>query len=339
MKGILIEKAGGIDVLQYKSDIPVPLPKDGEVLIKNDFIGVNYIDTLVFSEPPSPLCLTGHWQSYSHRNFRSGRYPAPKPQILGVEAEGTIVSTSSTGEIYGLKPGDHVVWIGTGAYAEYSVCSASKVYVLPSGLEPGAAAASLSQGLTALIFIEKAYYVQKGDWILVQGASRGVGLWLCQLLKAVGARVIGTASTAEKMKLATGNGADFILNYSNDNILERVMEITKGEGVAAVFDSVGASTFEIGIQALSRDGTMVSYGNTSGSVPPFQITELSAKNLKLMRPSVFGTYPGSRFLLIWGVPQRKFLLRHHSLSKCFLLRHLLSRHVSGATTPNPLQKK
>jgi NADPH:quinone reductase len=190
-----------------------------------------------------------------------------------------------------------------------------------------------------LIFIEKAYYVQKGDWILVQGASRGVGLWLCQLLKAVGARVIGTASTAEKMKFATGNGADFILNYSNDNILERVMEITKGEGVAAVFDSVGASTFEIGIQALSRDGTMVSYGNTSGSVPPFQITELSAKNLKLMRPSVFGTHPGSRFLLIWGVPQRKFLLRHHSLSKCFLLRHLLSRHVSGATIPNPLQKK
>ena len=100
------------------------------------------------------------------------------------------------------------------------------------------------------------------------------------------------------MKLATGNGADFILNYSNDNILERVMEITKGEGVAAVFDSVGASTFEIDIQALSRDGTMLSYGNTSGRVPPFQITKISAKNLKLIRPSVFGTYPGSRFLLI-----------------------------------------
>jgi NADPH:quinone reductase-like Zn-dependent oxidoreductase len=151
-----------------------------------------------------------------------------------------------------------------------------------------------------LIFIEKAYHAQKGDWILVQGASGGVGLWLCQLLKAVGARVIGTASTEEKMKLATENGADFMLNYSHDNVLQGVMEITKGEGVAAVFDSVGASTFEIGLQALSRDGTMVSYGNTSGSVPPFQITELSAKNLKLMRPSVFGKYPGSRFLPIWG---------------------------------------
>jgi NADPH2:quinone reductase len=197
-----------------------------------------------------------------------------------------------------------VVWIGTGAYGEYSVCSASKVYVLPLGLEPGVAAASLSQGLTALIFIEKAYYVQKGDWILVQGASGGVGLWLCQLINAVGARVIGTASTAEKMKLAAKNVANFMLNYSHDNFLERVMEITKGEGVAAVFDSVGASTFEIGIQALSQDGTMVSYGNTSGSVPPFQITELSAKNLKLMRPSVFGTCPESRLLPIWGCLKR-----------------------------------
>jgi NADPH2:quinone reductase len=162
------------------------------------------------------------------------------PHILGSEAEGTIVSTSATGEIYGLKPGDHVVWLGSGgAYAEYSVCSASKVHVLPSGVEPGVTAASLAQGLMALTSTQQAYRVQKGDWILVQGAAGGVGLWLCQLLRDVGARVIGTAGKPEKVQLATENGVEFMLNYSHDDVVARVMEITEGEGVAAVFDGVG----------------------------------------------------------------------------------------------------
>ncbi|CZR58179.1 related to NADPH2:quinone reductase [Phialocephala subalpina] len=266
MKGVIIEKTGGIDVLQYKTDLPVPIPKDGEVLIKNDFIGINFIDV----------------------NFRSGRYPLPMPHTLGVEAEGTIVSIPSSGETYGLKPGDRVAWIGSGAYAEFSAVSASKVYPLPSSLKPGIAAASLSQGLTALIFINKCYHVQKGDWILVQGASGGVGLWLCQLLRAVGARVIGTASLDEKLKLPAQNGAEFTLNYTSGGVVETVQELTEGKGVAAVFDSVGAATFDAGLKSLARDGTMVSIGNTSGAVPPFSITELSAKNLRVMKPSVFG---------------------------------------------------
>ncbi|KAH6665108.1 hypothetical protein B0J14DRAFT_551078 [Halenospora varia] len=266
MKGVVIDKPGSVDVLGYKTDIPVPELKDGEVLIKNDFIGINFIDV----------------------NFRTGLYPAPKPQILGVEAEGIIVSVSPNGETYGLKPGDRVVWIGSGAYAEYSTCSATKVHVIPTELEPSIAAASLAQGLTALTFIQQAYRVKKGDWILVQGASGGVGLWLCQLMRDVGARVIGTASSAEKAKLATENGAEFTLNQKEDGIFARIMEITKGQGVAAIYDSAGAATFDIGLQALARDGTMVSIGNASGDVPPFSIARLSAKNLKVMKPSVFG---------------------------------------------------
>lgn len=176
-----------------------------------------------------------------------------------MEAEGTIVSTSTTGELYGLKSGNRVVWQGTGAYAEYSVVLASKVYVLPSGLKPGAAAASFSQGVTALTFIQRAYHVKKGEWILVQGATGGVG-----------------------------HGAEFTLNYSHEDIVARVTEITDGVGVAAIFDSVGAATFDIGLQALARDGTMVSIGNTSGNIPPLQITALMQKNLRVMRPSVFG---------------------------------------------------
>ncbi|KUJ15279.1 NAD(P)-binding protein [Mollisia scopiformis] len=266
MKGVVIEKTGGPDVLQYKTDLPVPVPKDGEVLVKNEFIGINFIDI----------------------NFRSGLYPIPLPYIPGVEAEGTIVSTSSSGQIYNLKPGDRVAYIGNGTYAEYSACPASKVYPLPPNLEPSIAAAAISQGVTALTFINKSYHVQKDDWILVQGAAGGVGLWLCQLLRAVGAKVIGTARTDEKMKLAKKNGAEFVLNYSTEDVAAKVMDITGGKGVAAVFDSIGLSTFSSSLQALAQDGTMVSIGNTSGAVPPFKITDLSAKNLRLLKPSVFG---------------------------------------------------
>lgn len=187
-----------------------------------------------------------------------------------------------------MKPGSRVAYIGPSTYAEYSVCPASKVHVLHPNLSPGIGASSLSQGLTALTFISKSYPVQKDDWILVQGASGGVGLWLSQLLRVVGANVIGTASSQEKLALAKANGSDFTLNYLTEDVAEKVMEITGGKGVAAVFDSIGATTFSSSLASLAQDGTMVSIGNTSGAVPPFKITELSAKNLRLLKPSVFG---------------------------------------------------
>ncbi|TVY39133.1 putative quinone oxidoreductase [Lachnellula subtilissima] len=244
MKGVLIEKTGGVEVLQYKTDLPVPTPKEGEVLVKNDFIGINYIDTY----------------------FRTGLYPAPKPEILGREAEGTILSTGPSGNLYNLKPNDRVVWLGTGAYAEYSAVPASKAVLIPSALPAGIAAASLLQGLTALTMIRESYHVQKGEWILVHAAAGGVGLWLCQLLRVVGARTIGTASTVEKLELAKANGAEVVINYKTETDLDQ---------------------FENDLEVVARKGTIVSFGNSSGAVPPFSISRLTAKNIKLMRPTLF----------------------------------------------------
>ncbi|KAH6676399.1 hypothetical protein B0J14DRAFT_560700 [Halenospora varia] len=266
MKGVLIEKTGGVEVLLWKEDLPVPQPKEGEVLVKNEFIGINYIDTY----------------------FRTGLYPAPKPEILGREAEGTIVSTGS-GNLYGLKEGDRVVWLGTSAYAEYSAVPAVKSHKIPQELEPGVAAAALLQGLTALTLIREAYLVKKGEWVLVHAAAGGVGLWLCQLLKAVGARTIGTSSNAEKLQLAKDNGAEVVINYKDEaeGFAARVKEITGGEGVSVVFDSTGKAQFENDLEVVKRCGTVVSFGNSSGAVPPFPIARLSAKNIKLLRPTLF----------------------------------------------------
>ena len=219
--------------------------------------------------------------------FRSGLYPAPKPEILGREAEGTIVATGSSGNLYGNKVGDRVVWMGPAAYAEYSVASAEKVHKVPSELEPGHAAASILQGLTALTLIRESHNVQKGEWTLVHAAAGGVGLWLCQLLHAAGAKVIGTASTEEKVALAKENGADYVINYSKEDLVARAKEITNNEGVTAIFDGVGKSTFDADLEIVARKGTVVSFGNASGPVPPLTIARLSAKNLKILRPTLF----------------------------------------------------
>jgi NADPH:quinone reductase len=158
---------------------------------------------------------------------------------------------------------------------------------MPPGLKPTQGAAGILQGLTALTLIREAHYVREGEWTLVHAAAGGVGLWLCQLLHAVGARVIGTASTAAKVNLAKENGAEFMIDYSHESVVDRVDEITRGVGVSVVFDGVGASTFEDDLKLLARKGTLCSFGNASGAVPPFAIARLSAKNLKVCRPTLF----------------------------------------------------
>ena len=177
--------------------------------------------------------------------------------------------------------------MGIGAYAEYTACPAQKAILIPEGVKPTQAAAGLFQGLTALTLIRESHYVQKDEWALVHAAAGGVGLWLCQLLHAAGARVIGTASREAKIELAKENGAEFMINYSHESVVERVNEITNGAGVCVVFDGVGASTFDDDLKLLARKGTLVSFGNASGPVPPFAISRLSQKNLKVMRPMVF----------------------------------------------------
>jgi len=174
-----------------------------------------------------------------------------------------------SGNFYNLKEGDRVVYLSTAAYAEYTVASTTKTFALPSSIAPGIGAAALLQGLTAVTLIREAYFVQKGDWILVHAAAGGVGLLLLQLLKAVGARTIGTASTAEKLELAKKNGAEVVINYKEEkDLVGKVKEITGGEGVKAVFDSTGKDQFENDLEVVARKGTVVSFGNSVSSCFP-----------------------------------------------------------------------
>jgi len=248
MRAVQITKTGGIDVLEHNT-IPLPTPKENEVLIKNAYIGVNYIDTY----------------------FRSGLYPTPHtPYTLGREAEGTIVSAPSDAP-HGLKEGDRVVYLAEATYAEYTAAAAAKTVKIPAGVGEKIASAALLQGLTALTLIRETHAVRKGDWVLVHAAAGGVGLWLCQLLKAVGARTIATASTEEKRGLAKKAGAEITVGYEEEEVREAVDQATGKEGVVAVFDGVGKSTFDLSLSVLARKGTMASFGNASGAVPPVTI--------------------------------------------------------------------
>ncbi|KAF2473815.1 NAD(P)-binding protein [Lindgomyces ingoldianus] len=267
MKAVWIEETGGTDVLQYKTDIPVPEPKEGEVLVKNEFIGINYIDTY----------------------FRSGIYPVPKfPYILGREGSGTIAAVGPNVPS-DLTPNKRVVYMGQHAYAEYTPVTANYTIPIPDEISTKDAAAAILQALTAITLIREAHPVKKGEWVLVTAAAGGVGLLLCQLLKAVGARTIATASTPEKRELAKQNGAEVLLAYheeDRDKFVEEVLQATGGEGVAAVFDSVGKVTFDACLKCVKRKGSMVSFGNASGAVEPFSIARLSQKNAKLLRPAL-----------------------------------------------------
>lgn len=194
------------------------------------------------------------------------------PLILGREGEGHVVALGPSKSDF--KVSDRVVYLApNGGYAEYTLAPVGQTAHVPDGIPQGTAAAALLQGLTALTLITEAYHVKKGDWILVQAAAGGVGLWLCQLLKAVGARVIGTASTEAKIKLAKENGAEFMINYNaggdEGDVVKKVKELTGGAGVAAVFDGVGKDTFETDLEILARKGTLASFGNAV-RLPPTQ---------------------------------------------------------------------
>ena len=159
--------------------------------------------------------------------------------------------------------------MGTAAYAEYSVAPAKFALAIPDAVSTADAAASLLQGLTALTLIRESHPVKEGDWVLVHAAAGGVGLWLCQLLKLVTrARTIGTASSREKMELAEKAGAEVVIDYTTEDVAAKVKEVTGGEGVIAVFDGVGKETFELGLECLARKGSMITFGNATGAVPP-----------------------------------------------------------------------
>lgn len=206
--------------------------------------------------------------------FRAGLYISLKPQILGQEASGRIVSLgpSPHDASLNLNINDRVVWMGSSTYAEYSIALAARVFKIPSPISSQVACAAFLQGLTALTLVEEAYKVLPGDWVFITAASGGVGGWLCQILRARKAKTIAVVGSKGKVDVARLYGADIVLvDDGAVDVLGVVKRETGGEGVHVVFDGVGQSTFTRSLECVRRKGTMVSYGNSSGAVPAFHI--------------------------------------------------------------------
>lgn len=248
MKAVVVDEHGDATVMKTKS-IPVPKPGEGEVLIRNAYAGVNFIDTY----------------------FRTGLYKAPLPLTPGREGSGTVVAVHPT--VSGINVGDRVVYFSNnGSYAHFTIANIDKVVKLREGVDEKTAAATLLQGLTAWTFVREAGGVQPGDWVLVHAAAGGVGGLLTQMLKAVGAKVIATASTEEKCELAKSYGAGWVIQSKDEDLVKRVKDITDGHGVDVIFDGVGKATFDGDLEMIARKGTLIVFGNAvSGHpVPSFQ---------------------------------------------------------------------
>ena len=263
MKAIQVSRAGGPEVLQYV-ELPAPQPKPNEAVVKLAAIGVNFIDVY----------------------HREGRYPLKTPFIPGQEAAGTVSEVGS--EVKTLKPGDRVAYMGiVGSYAEYQAAPADRVVKLPAGLSEREAAAVMLQGMTAHYLLHDTFPVKKGNTILAHAAAGGVGLLLVQMAHQIGARIIGTVSTEEKARLARDAGADEIIFYTQQDFETETKRLTSNRGVDVVYDSVGKTTFEKGLNVLRPRGYMVLYGGSSGPVPPFDLIELSQKgSLFVTRPTL-----------------------------------------------------
>jgi NADPH2:quinone reductase len=265
MKAIRFAKTGGPEVLSLH-DIELPAPAPGQVCVRHSAIGLNFIDTYQ----------------------RSGLYPVALPSGLGLEAAGTI---EALGEgVTGLKPGERVGYCTgpIGAYAEANNVPADRVVKLPAGVSDEVAAASLLKGMTAQYLLKRTFKLEPGQTILFHSAAGGVGLIAGQWAKHLGARVIGTVGSDDKIELAKAHGYDEVLNLRMDEWVARLRELTGGEGVPVVYDSVGNDTFAGSLDCLAVRGTMVSFGNSSGPVPAFEPAILSAKgSLYLTRPTLF----------------------------------------------------
>ena len=263
MKAIRFSQVGGPEVLKLE-DFELPPPATGQVRVRHTAIGVNFIDTY----------------------HRSGLYKLPLPSGLGSEAAG-VVDVLGDG-VSTLKPGDRVAYAGAlGAYAEANNVAADKLVKLPQGVSDEVAAAAMLKGMTAQYLLMRTYAVNPGETILFHAAAGGVGLIACQWAKHLGAVVIGTVGSDAKVALARANGCAHVLDLAKDDWVKRVREITGGEGVPVVYDSIGKDTWSGSLDCLAVRGTMVSFGNSSGAVPAFEPGLLSAKgSLYLTRPTL-----------------------------------------------------
>src|SRR5437764_9343624 len=264
MKAIQVQKTGGPEVLTVV-DLPVPKPKPNEAIVKIAAVGVNFIDVY----------------------FREGRYPAPLPFVDGQEAAGTVSETGS--EVKSVQPGDRVAYTGVlGSYAEYAAVPADRLVRISDKIKDQEAAAAMLQGMTAHYLVHSTYPLKKGETALIHAAAGGVGLLLVQMAKDLGARVIGTAGSEEKAKLARDAGADEVIIYTKQDFEAETKRLTDGKGVHVVYDGVGKSTFDQDWNILRPRGYLVLFGGASGPVPPFDPIKLSQKgSLFLTRPTLF----------------------------------------------------
>ena len=264
MHSINFSKTGGPEVLKYEK-LSISEPKENEVLIKHSAIGLNFIDTY----------------------HRSGLYPVPLPSGIGLEGSGTIEKVGPG--VKGFKEGDKVAYAAApiGSYATHRIYPTKNLVKIPEGIDPEIVACLMTKGLTTFYLLHKTFPVKKGQIVLFHAAAGGVGQIFCQWAKSLGCEVIGTVGSEEKIKLAKKYGCDEVINYSKDNFQERVMEITKNEGLPVVYDGVGKNTLEKSLGCLKMRGTMVSFGNASGKLDPIDVGKLIApKGLYLTRPSI-----------------------------------------------------
>lgn len=275
MKAIQIHQTGGPEVLQL-ADLPIPVPGPGQVLMRVETIGVNFIDIY----------------------FRKGQYKAALPLIPGSEAAGTIEELGSG--VTDFAAGNAVASTSVvGSYAEYALVNASQLVRVPDGLAPEQAAAAMLQGMTAHYLSHSTFPLKKGDTALVHAGAGGVGLLLTQMATRLGARVIATVSTKEKAKLSREAGAAAVILYTEQDFEAEVKSLTEGKGADVIYDSVGKDTFEKSLNCLRPRGMMALFGASSGPVPPFDLAQLAGKgSLFVTRPTLWH-YISTRAELDW----------------------------------------
>ncbi|MDT3677974.1 MAG: quinone oxidoreductase [Burkholderiaceae bacterium] len=261
-KAIRIERTGGPEVMQYV-DVEVGAPAPGEVQVRHEAIGLNFIDVY----------------------FRTGLYPMPLPGVLGLEAAGVITAVGEG--VDALKVGDRVAYCDRppGSYSQLRNMTTKSLVRLPRSIGFDTAAAMMLKGLTVDYLFRRTYKLQKGQTILFHAAAGGVGLIAMQWARALGVTVIGTVGSEEKAELARRNGCAHVILYKHESIVDRVREITDGKMVPVVYDSVGKDTFQDSLDCLQPFGLMVSFGNSSGPVPPMPLTALKG-SLYITRPSL-----------------------------------------------------
>ncbi len=319
-KANLVHQPGPYTSFSFE-EITIPDPGPTEILVKHKVIGVNFIDTYI----------------------RSGLYPWPgeMPIIPGGEASAEVLETGS--EVTDLKPGDRVAYtVSNGAYSQHRILNADRAVKLPDSISDETAAASMLKGLTAHYLLHGTFKVQPGHTILFHAAAGGVGLIAGQWANHLGALVIGTVGSKEKAELALANGYHHVINYREENFVDRVMEITHGAGVEVVYDSVGQDTYPLSLKCIKRLGMWVPFGQSSGPIKNFELKDLVAHgSLFTTRPSLFDYVPtketlqaasDSLFAMLDSGHIKVTINQKYKLEEASLVHQLLeNRETKGST--------